>query len=322
MVGSLRTLLDGVVDYAGLFPPAGLSMEEAVARYAEHRKGDESWMLSHFICPVARLGEFETEARDLFWETPWTLSLLGKGEDDPWEWIDEITREIHEVAAFEERHEGRVAARALEVPFPGKLLADPDPVEVRPWIEELNQIFGSRNTSIDQVFLEIGFPDDWSDVLPRLFETLGGASASTSCVSVGVKIRTGGLTPEAIPTCKQVASFLLTAHENRLPAKATAGLHHPYRHFSESVGSLMHGFLNVFAGAALVHAEEIDRDRLIALLDDQEARHFTYNDEGMAWTAYACPVDRIRSARESLLVTFGSCSLSEPVEDLTTAGLW
>src|ERR1039458_1007223 len=44
-----------------------------------------------------------------------------------------------------------------------------------------------------------------------------------------VKVRTGGLTPEAIPESEAVADFLCRAAARRLPFKATAGLHHPIR---------------------------------------------------------------------------------------------
>ena len=41
-VTALRALLAGLVDYAGLFPPAGLDMSVAVHNYAAYRAGDEA----------------------------------------------------------------------------------------------------------------------------------------------------------------------------------------------------------------------------------------------------------------------------------------
>ncbi len=58
----MRALLDGLIDYAGLFPPAALGMEDAVASYATYRRGPFAWMLGRFIVPAARLGEFEQAA--------------------------------------------------------------------------------------------------------------------------------------------------------------------------------------------------------------------------------------------------------------------
>ena len=54
---SARALLAGLVDYAGLFPPAALSMDDAVAEYARWRRSPEAWMLGRFVLPAARLAE-------------------------------------------------------------------------------------------------------------------------------------------------------------------------------------------------------------------------------------------------------------------------
>ena len=39
---SLRALLDGLIDYAGLFPPARLDMQAAVANFARYRESARS----------------------------------------------------------------------------------------------------------------------------------------------------------------------------------------------------------------------------------------------------------------------------------------
>src|SRR5262249_39784856 len=43
----------------------------------------------------------------------------------------------------------------------------------------------------------------------------------------GVKLRTGGITPDSTPPSHVVSDFLLAAASSRLPLKATAGLHVP-----------------------------------------------------------------------------------------------
>src|SRR5690349_12399045 len=80
---SLRALLEGIVDYAGLFPPASVDMRAAVANYAEYLSSDESWALGRFVLPIARLGEFEearrtTQARGD--DRLWRLSALTGGD--------------------------------------------------------------------------------------------------------------------------------------------------------------------------------------------------------------------------------------------------
>ena len=73
-----HVLLNGLIDYAGLFPPASLDMPTAVRNYASYRDGEYSWMLGRFIVPASRLAEFDTASADL--PGPWRLSLLGTAQ--------------------------------------------------------------------------------------------------------------------------------------------------------------------------------------------------------------------------------------------------
>ena len=54
---SLHALLEGLVDYAGLFPPAALSMEQAVRNYARYRESEHAWMLGRFVVTLDRVAE-------------------------------------------------------------------------------------------------------------------------------------------------------------------------------------------------------------------------------------------------------------------------
>ncbi len=46
---AFRALLGGIIDYAGSFPPASLSWEEAYRNFQEYKQGPHSWMLSRFV---------------------------------------------------------------------------------------------------------------------------------------------------------------------------------------------------------------------------------------------------------------------------------
>lgn len=71
MKQSLRVLLEGLIDYAGLFPPAGLSMDEAVRNYARYREEPHAWALGKFIVPKDRAHEVPAD---------FPLSVLGVDE--------------------------------------------------------------------------------------------------------------------------------------------------------------------------------------------------------------------------------------------------
>lgn len=58
---SLHALLEGLIDYAGLFPPAALSMENAVRNFARYSESEHAWMLGRFVVPLDRVAEVPGE---------------------------------------------------------------------------------------------------------------------------------------------------------------------------------------------------------------------------------------------------------------------
>ena len=68
---SLHVLLEHLIDYAGLFPPAALSMQDAVRNYARYREGEYAWALGRFVVPQARVHEVPPE---------FPMSVLGVDE--------------------------------------------------------------------------------------------------------------------------------------------------------------------------------------------------------------------------------------------------
>ena len=83
MSPSLRALLTGVIDYAGLFPPASLPLDQAVRNYARYRTEPESWMLARFVCPANRLPELAPQLGEFKpGGDPLALSVLGVDAKD------------------------------------------------------------------------------------------------------------------------------------------------------------------------------------------------------------------------------------------------
>jgi len=106
----LRALLRELVDYAGLFPPAGLPMEQAVRNYARYRVGQYAWALGRFVTSIARLDEFETAFAGLPPQTGcWRIAaLLG---DNP-------RADFASIQAFNERHAEVVMIDVIEAKTP------------------------------------------------------------------------------------------------------------------------------------------------------------------------------------------------------------
>jgi hypothetical protein len=139
------------------------------------------------------------------------------------------------------------------------------------------------------------------------------------------KVRTGGLTPDAIPSTETIADFLWRAAERRLPFKATAGLHHPIRslrpltYADDSPRAPMHGFINVFAAAAFAwHGG--DRELLTAVLGEEDPRAFEFADDEMRWRGNRLTAAQIQESRRDFAHSVGSCSFEEPIADLRELG--
>jgi len=243
--GSLKALISNLIDYAGLYPPAGLPLDRVAEKYEDYRRAPERWILNRVVLPADQLPEARMNQ-------DWRVTLL-------------VTRD------------------------PGPL-----PRQVETLETKLAQRFG----------------------LPTYCE------APIENITDGfAKVRTGGLTPDAIPEAEVIAGFLLKAAARRLPFKATAGLHHPIRSLhkltyeAESPTAMMHGFINVFAAAAFAwHGG--DGETLVNVLNEEDASAFEFSDDEMAWRQLRLSTAQIRDARRNFAHSFGSCSFEEPVEDL------
>ena len=132
------------------------------------------------------------------------------------------------------------------------------------------------------------------------------------------KLRTGGVTPEAIPSIDDVADFIRACAERRLAFKATAGLHHPVRsmrpltYAPDAPRAMMHGFLNVFLAAAFAWNGVRDIEPVLA---ETDASAFSFGAEAR-WKDWVLSADEVRDARTNFAHAFGSCSFDEPVQDL------
>jgi hypothetical protein len=165
------------------------------------------------------------------------------------------------------------------------------------------------------VFVELPLTGDLDGLLAAL-RAKGGRA----------KIRTGGLTPDAIPSPAQVALFLEASARAGVPFKATAGLHHPLRaeraltYAPDSPRGVMHGFLNVFVAAAFAR-RGAGAARLEAVLREEKAAAFVFDEAGLAWRGERVSTGELAETRRAFACAFGSCSFTEPVEDLRELGL-
>lgn len=317
---ALSLLLDSVVDYAGLFPPAKLAMQASVENYARDLAGPDAPMLGRFVVPASRLDEFSRCAAPLLPGTfatsgyrehaagvggePWRLSVLADGVT-PADPVGGLRADLDRIAAFNARHGHEDLGLAVA-----------DAMEIKPPTPDL----------VDQVWDEI--PDD---IFP-FFEIPSegdarGFIAALPGHGAAAKIRTGGVTPDAFPTAQRVALFIEACRLADLPFKATAGLHHamrgehPLTYEKNAPRGAMFGFLNVLAAATLAHARRLPAPALADCLMESDPRAFTITDDGLSWRRQTAAPEEIARAREVFMISFGSCSFEEPAAELRTLGL-
>jgi hypothetical protein len=287
-VSALRALLAGVVDYAGLYPPAGLGMGAAVRNYAAYRAHDDSWMLGRFVVPAARLAEFTTELRALGDQAApeWRLSAV-LGAD--------VEADVERVRAFNREHRGRACADSLE----GKVDS----------VEGIHRAAAASGSNF-ALFAEIPSGADTEMLI-----------AAVKQASVNAKIRTGGVTTEAFPTPESVVHFMRRCISADVRFKATAGLHHAVRgdyrltYDAAAPTGTMFGFLNLLFAAGLLYNGRSDADALAAL-DERDPGAFTTTPTTIRWRDIVLDEDRLRALRDRAFVSFGSCSFNEPVDEL------
>jgi len=304
-----EALLAGLVDFAGLFPPAALGMAEATAEYARQRQGDAAWMLGRFVVPAARLDELERAAQGLWPSQPGphaVESAPGPGASPPSPWGLSVlvgpALEAHAEAVldFGARHTARARVDAVELT--GRSVAE---IEASLAVVPVGPV----------AYVEV--PQD-GDLDPLL--------AALRARRARAKVRTGGVTPDAIPGTGTLARFLEACAKAGVAFKATAGLHHPFRgeraltDQGDAPRAVMHGFVNVFAAAALAHAGETART-LEAVLGEGDPAAFRFDDAGLAWRDRRLDAASLAATRRDFAVSFGSCSFREPVEDLRAAGI-
>ncbi|MEM6793935.1 MAG: hypothetical protein AAF725_08115 [Acidobacteriota bacterium] len=286
----IKHLLTGIVDYAGLFPPAKLDMEPAVAEFGRQRASRDAWILGRFVVPAARLEELERAYQKLgdgeAESGPWRLSVLVGG--------DAAAARAH-LDSFNARNAGWAVA---------------DAIETKPSsTSEIDRVAAAFEGF--EIFFELPHDRDPGDLMAAVARVGGRA-----------KIRTGGVSPDAFPSIGETASFLVAAHRAGIPLKATAGLHHPlpgeYRltYEPESPTGTMHGFLNLFIAAAFVRFGGLGETELKELLGERNAGALEFSSAGVSWRGHRLSAEALAEARREMAISYGSCSFQEPVDDL------
>lgn len=309
-------VLNALFDYAGLFPPAELNPTQAVAEFLEQVQSPRfSARMARFVFPLTKksilLQEFEKYG-DLFGQNPITIPctvLLPQVQQ-----ADEAQDLAHAVdalvPAFEKMEFLQLRIDSVEYKLNGSS-QDERAIQINQ--EVLRQLIATSQVLPN---LDIFVEQDWKDpASANVQEVIHLQDISNR---VQLKIRTGGMQAESVPSPEILTELITCATAANVPFKCTAGLHSALRETSPRFGFPMHGFVNVLCAtaAALVSSSAVQKEHIMRILEAESKEEL---ENLLEQTTQDDTEQLLARARECFL-SIGSCSVLEPHESLEKHG--
>lgn len=282
-MSAINNLLAGLIDYAGVFPPASLDMHTAVRNYLEYRGGAYAGALGRFVVSLDRFpylwdaaGEYVRGLR---------LSMVA-GQDADWDELRRLLDKGYLIESIE-----------IKVSHPDEVerLSECIPAGVRPYFEVPLQ-------RADPELLE-AVAAARARVKVRMGGVFAGAFPSTRMVA-GMLAELAG----------RGLAFKATAGLHH-PVRAR----HRLTDAPGSPSTKMHGFFNLACAAAVVYFGG-DVMEAQTVLDEEDCAAWTIAPEFLAWRGLCWSAEQLRTVRERFFEGFGSCSFAEPIRDLEAMG--
>ncbi len=278
----LEAAWTGLVDDAAIFPPGDSPLPEAVAAYTGRREQWFAPLVGSFVVTDVRVPEVGDPS------VPLSIVVTG-GAGAIAGAARLASRAGHPVAGLE------VALRDLDdlAGNARRVVAAVDAARAEGLLDE-------------QVPVHVELPPG-----EPAYQWLAAAD-EVAAAELRLKFRTGGLEAHLFPSAAELAAWIDAALDRETPFKCTAGLHHAVRHtavrgFERPVDQ--HGFVNVL----LATRQAFDGAPAAEVAATLEQR------DGAALAADAGSSDLAGARR--WFTSFGSCSVSEPLDDLLTLGL-
>jgi hypothetical protein len=280
---AIETLLSGLFDYAGLYPPASLGIRSAGNNYIEYSRGPHAWALGRFIVNLDRVAELRSIAGDSF--NQFRLSIIATESSD-WESLATQIRSGAPIETLEMKcsHAEDVERIASHIP---------------------------RNV---MTYFEVGIDAGGRAAL----KSIAAVGARAKIRMGGVVAESFPSVPEVVQMLQALADLRLTFKATaglHHPLRSRR----PLTYQPQSPTGIMHGFVNVCCAASLVYAAGEAGDAA-ALLEDEDPSAWRVTSDAIQWRDRSFAVDQLADVRKQFLISIGSCSFEEPVRDLQSLG--
>lgn len=298
---ALETLIEALFDYSGTFPPASKSLDEAIRETAGFSKTlRRPWILeSHLV--VDEVGLEYLIGRDLRsfgFDHGAEVRLCVLAAYKSTKLVELLWRAEEAV-----RMDG-VSLKLSSV----EIKLTHDQVRSTPELRDDLTVLRASIPSIDTlIVLEPNLSEsNWQEVLEIVADTAREHSL------VGIKCRCTG--PTAVDAHK-LAQSLISAADREIPFKVTGGLHHPIVETARYKNSL--GFLNLVTAVMLRRSIEkkIPVETIARLLVNEAPGSFDLS-RGLSYADHVISLEKLREVKALTHFSIGSCSLTEPDDDL------
>jgi hypothetical protein len=279
---AIETLLAGLIDYAGLYPPAGLDMRAAMRNYLEYRAGKHAFALGRFIVDAAHLHELRDEAGEALRDIPLSVIVAA---DAPSKALEDALNCGMQVESVEVKCSEPAGIRRLceQLSLPVALYFE---ISIGPGFAEAIDAVASVGAFAK---LRMG------GVVPEAFPRSDQVSA---CLR--------SLAERQVP-------FKATAGLHH-PIRSRRCLTYE----AGSACAMMHGFVNLFCATAIT-ADGVG-DHAQQILEEEDSAAFRILPDRIGWRSREWNGEQIHRIRTEFFRSFGSCSFVEPMQDLEALG--
>lgn len=329
MKTTLKIFLNDLIEYAGMFPPAKLPFQEAFQNFLNYRSEKHHWILSRFICPVASfdvLCDALTSEQNL--NQPVRISALGGSLVPNYSSTDEFQSEFALLKELENAHPVGLCIETFEAKLSQDLVLttimnenhDELSKEQTPFSQAIIQTLSNRPVQLRKILFELPFDGNHISIpvvrqMIREFAKVNSV-ISTQNVKVGLKVRCGG--SENIIATTPLIEIVQECALQRVPFKATAGLHHPVFSLKRTE---KYGFMSLFWACAYCFANpQASIDQISQVLTESNVQNFKFEVDESYWKSNISINSKQIEESRRLFLSFGSCSFDEPIQDLINAG--
>ncbi len=274
----IEALLTGLIDYAGLYPPASLDMHTAVRNYFEYSHSAYALALGRFVVGL-----------DSF---PFLLDAAGEKLRGA-----KLTVIAGRRADWEDLH--RLVAQGFAI----------EAVEIKDTLTaEIGRIAMRIPPGI-AIYFEV--PMDSSHAM---LDAVATAGARVKIRTGGTAAESFPSTQRLAQMLAELASrhliFKATAGLHH-PLRGRFAL----TNADGSPTAVMHGFMNLATAAALLHFGG-DAREVQLVLEEEWSGAWQITDEAIIWEENSWNAEELREVRQQFFAGFGSCSFAEPVREL------